>query len=308
MRQWQNARLPDPLCLSRQNVPGTSILRQHLTPGPLGIHLLPKQAAKAAKAAIKKFQLPGLEQDVSSNLTKNINEMDWPLYMGRSKQPKLKDVKQGALLNCPLAAILAALAYTQKGRTHITKMITEHKNVSTETKFKGEGVDGNTTVKGKRYFTVKFNGGKSIDISSVFYTDEQSPPKMIYMKPPTDVLWPCVIEKAYAKLKGGYNKLGSDPKVYWEDVVGPHRYLNLKKDAAPPVTDKAVRHQVRQAKTDPMIASLEGRYHGYVVKGFKDKGKAKNIVLYDPDDLTDSEFTIVYLRTKEETVFWYGGL
>lgn len=308
MRQFKNARLPGPIGQSGQDVPGVSSRDhwQQLIPGPINIHLLPNQATKVAQASVKKFQLPALEQFVSGNHTKNINEIDWPLYSKKGKEPHLNDVKQGMLLNCPLAAILAALAHTAKGRTHIKKMITEFSNVTTETKYTGkDGVDGKTVVQGKRYFSVKFNSNKPIKISSVFYTDEQSSPKMIYMTPPTDVLWPCVIEKAYAKLKGGYNKLGGDPAVYWKDIVGSYKYLNLKKDASPKVTDKEVFLQVKQANIEPMIASLEGQYHGFAVKGI---GRKSKIVLHDPASLKDTEFTIEYLRKEEETVFWYGGI
>jgi hypothetical protein len=283
----------------------------------MGIHAAP---TRAVKAVANKFVLPALEDGVSTNLTKNLNALDWPLFDRKSKQPRTQDVEQGAIMNCPLASLLAALANTNAGRNLLKGMIQEVTGVTTETRFSGEsGIQGRTRVPGTRYFRVSFRGGKSVNVGDVFYTDESSPPEPIYMTSPNNVLWPAVIEKAFAKLKGGYNKLGNDPIAVWRDIVGDPRFLDLRKDADPKVEDRDVVAQVKRADLVPMIAAREGSFHGVAVlrtvRGLDPRDKeprTKNkrtdmIVMYDQYAVKQVTESIKTLRDIDPTLLIFGN-
>jgi hypothetical protein len=102
--------------------------------------------------------------------------------------PVVDDVQQGALANCPIAAILAALAHTESGRKRIAGMVSES-TAAVETDLSGvasklDNPPKNNKITTNRYFTVSL--GNAIEVSDVLYTDDAdanwSP---IYMKSPT---------------------------------------------------------------------------------------------------------------------------
>jgi hypothetical protein len=203
-----------------------------------------KQASLERRA--KKFALPSPDSSgVSSNDNVTINEIDWPLFDPIGKTPKPEDVFQHGVHNCALASVIAALANTPKGQTRIINMIKEHVS-PTLTTYSGDYsfFEGPKKILGKRYFTVTFPGAtKPIEISSVFYTDDQASTHvdMIYMQSREPrVLWPCVLEKAYAQLSHGYENFSKVPNVVWKHVVGQYKYLDLQSNAFPKVSDKDV--------------------------------------------------------------------
>lgn len=275
--------------------------------GPAGTTPAPPQPAVKPKV----FTIPQPDSGgVSSNKTVMLNEIDWPLFEPKSGLPRLEDVHQYNIANCALASIITAMAYTPKGRGRITKMIKES-NAPTLTKHVGKHFSyfkGPREVAGKRYFTVTFPGKSAVSVSSVFYTDEQTSPDMIYMKSRTPkVLWPCVLEKAYAAMIGGYHKFSDDPVVVWKDVLGsPPKFVNLQSNASPRVPDRDAIRQARRARVDPTIAAGHNVYHGVVVK--KSSGN-DGIIVYDQydDNPKDAKKLITTLR-KEETALFYAQL
>lgn len=267
-----------------------------------GLLLAPKAAVKSNA---KNFVLPGLETQVSANRTKNINVVSWSLFDTKKKEPRMKDVEQGYIQNCPLAAIVSALAYTSAGRNLIRNMITETNGANTTTKFVGPGIDGKKKVKGHRYFTVTFPGQSPIEVSDVFVTDEQSPPVLIYMTSPKKVLWPCVLEKAYAKWKGSYDNLGDDPIKVWKEIVGEPKFLDLRVTGSRRVSTRDVIRQANKAKQEPMIAAREGSYHGVVITGAVGR---RSLSFYDQYSVKDDRISIDDLRTKDPTLLIYGSV
>lgn len=253
------------------------------TPGPLsfrpGIFLAPKQLAKATRKLVMPPPAGGAKTIVA-------RDVPWSLYAKTT--PALADVSQGALANCPLASLLAALAYTGSGQKRIESIVAEQAAV-VETDLSSvadrlEEVPTGNRILSTRYFTVKL-GGKSFEVSSVLYTDDANLNwTPAYMRSPTNILWPCVIEKAYAVKEGGYEALdskGLTANAIWEVVVG-----------APPggfqVTGKTEDSKIRAAadnaaKIPTMAASADEAqdvtaWHGFAVLGMK-SGK---IELYDP--------------------------
>jgi hypothetical protein len=270
----QQSRLPGPL--------GPLPAGGGRIPGPLsvgpGIFLAPKQIAKAVKTL-------GMPPPAGGAKTIVARDVTWSLYAKAT--PALADVSQGALANCPLAALLAALAYTANGRKRVESIVTEQAAI-VETDLSSvadhlEEVPSGNRIQSTRYFTVKL-GGKSIEVSGVLYTDDARNWTPAYMRSPTGVIWPCVIEKAYAEKEGGYEALdskGLTANAIWEVVVGapPSGF---------PVTGKTddakIRAAIDNAARIPTIAASADEaqdvtaWHGFAVLGMK----GAQIELYDP--------------------------
>src|SRR5690242_10916668 len=76
-------------------------------PGPLRFKHVDASQGTATKS-VKVFAMPAPTAGSSTIL--RARSVDWPLPNNGSLRPE--DVKQGELANCPIAAILAALAHT----------------------------------------------------------------------------------------------------------------------------------------------------------------------------------------------------
>ncbi len=281
---------PLPADGSYPGVPGTSR-------GPAGYYPLYDKtgggstttATKATKA--RTFKMPHAF-DSASNTTKIARVVEWPLF-GKGG-PKTTDVAQGGLANCPLPAILAAMANTASGRQRIQeKMITEHGDpaVTDLSDVVDEITDQTGTVSSKRYFTVKL--GSDVEVTDVLYTDDASSGwGALYMHASgtgAPVLWACIIEKAYAVQKGGYAKLDEmQINKVWKDIMGaePDGFKITEKTEL-----KRIREQVVAASNAPtVLASKDEKaieeaskkkvvsHHGYAVLGMK--GNMVN--LYNP--------------------------
>ena len=202
--------------------------------------------------------------------------------------PALGDVKQGRIYNCALASILGALAQTASGRKRIQGLVAEHKGiVETDLSDAGEldsPPSGNKIIS-DRYFTVSL-GESSIEVSAVLYTDDADRNwSLIYMTSPTSVLWPCLIEKAFAAKVGGYANLdarkGLTANNIWETVVGSKPGGFEVTDETPPST---VIKAAKAADKIPTIAASRNDapdvtgFHGYTMLGMR----GSNIELHDP--------------------------
>jgi hypothetical protein len=215
--------------------------------------------------------------------TKVASQVSWSLFAKGA--PAVDDVRQGGLADCPLAALLAALAFTPSGRKHLLGVVTEHGGiVETDLSAVASQLDdpppGNK-ITSNRYFSVTL-GGKTFEVSDVLYTDESTDPIPIYMKSLNRLLWPGVIEKAYAEKEGGYAALeGLTANVVWETVVG-------SKAGGFPVTAQTEKAQIEGAaknatKIPTMAASADAAaavtdWHGFAVLGMQ----GAKILLYDP--------------------------
>ncbi|MBC6459530.1 hypothetical protein HKK72_16745 [Actinomadura sp. HBU206391] len=104
--------------------------------------------------------------------------------------PALTDVTQGSLDDCWWMASLGALADTEEGAELIKEMITQNPNGTYTVRF----ADGEK-VTITPFFPVKKDG-------SLAYANSGQPP----------VLWPLVLEKAYAE-KGGPREIGNGLKI-----------------------------------------------------------------------------------------------
>jgi hypothetical protein len=153
-------------------------------------------------------------------------------------------VAQGGLPNCPVAAILAALARTKAGQKYLNGLITEYKGVAIKTTVSAEIIaieeastpeDPNNTsgvrdykpqageIVSHRYFTVPIWDGEIPDTFYAKYSDREYT-EPIFMHSPNSALWPAVIEKACALHYGSYKELGNHKdhtaNEHWLLVVG----------------------------------------------------------------------------------------
>jgi len=241
-----SGRIPGPFGMMPFGTGGNFPTQSNNVRGPAGYRPLFAGPGVPATTAtkVRTFEMPRALDDVTS---KKAHRIDWKLF--GSSGPKPTDVSQGALPNCPLAALLGAMANTSSGRKRIQDLVTEHSDAAV-TNLAGVAdqltEQGSNNIASTRYFTV--NLGKSIEVSDVFYTnDADSGWSLLYMQAPdsgTPVLWACVIEKAYAVMLGGYPKLDKmSLNTVWKVVMGtdPNGFA---------VTEKTDLERIRKAATN----------------------------------------------------------
>jgi hypothetical protein len=241
----------------------------------------------------------------NDNETKVLREVTFPLF-GTSGVPALEEVKQSpSLANCPVAAILAAHAFTPVGRTLIQGMIaTTTGPVLTDiSAVKGELTNppAGDTIPSNRFFTVALPNGPQ-EVSDVFYTDDADQNfSLRYLNDPSDgSLWGAVIEKALAVELGSYENfdaLNLSANDFWQRITGvPPAGFPIT--AATPPSD--ILNAAQQSVTRPTLAaskdvvppgSIVTEFHGYAMIGVQ----GGRIHLYDPAKtekilLTPAEF------------------
>jgi hypothetical protein len=260
---------------------------------------------KLQTQATKKLTMP---KPASDSATKLVRHVPWDLF--KHETPAVSDVEQsGRLSNCPLAALLSALAHTPKGRAHIKSLVTQVSAI-VETDVSGVASELDSTPPGNKittpyYFTVQL-GGKAIEVSSVFYTDDADAGwDLIYMTSPNQALWPGVIEKAYAVKEGGYGALDSGSgkgltlNEIWKVVVGS----TADGFAVNTQTHEAqIRAAVTAARTRPTVAASDAAWHGFAVLGMRDA----RIELYDPMKPGREMVSMADFRTKFSALL-YGS-
>src|SRR5512132_566495 len=114
-----SARFPGPLGTSLGTLGGR-------LPGPLRF----KQVDLAKGGATKKIKTVEMPPPWNNSTLKRVRKVDWPLS---KNAPVTEDVKQGHLPNCPVAAILAALAHTAVGQKYLDRIVTEYISAPTRT-------------------------------------------------------------------------------------------------------------------------------------------------------------------------------
>ena len=193
---------------------------------------------------------------------------------------------QGAVSNCPLAAVLVAAAHVNPKL--LKGMISE----TTANVISTSKSDGKFKKKTTKLLTVKFLNGKPVEMSRLLYHDDEG--DLVYAHSPNGVSWMSFIEKGYAVFRGrnSYNGLSEgtqlrDPPTandVMADVVGSPDVILL--DGAK-VDDKKLRTFLKNVNTRPTIAASREvasefgkitivEHHGYAVLAFKDKKNDKD--------------------------------
>ena len=308
----QNGRRTGPLVLSTAGLyPG--VLAQGRVPGVLGIGPGIVVAQSVVGAVTTRLPMPrpfgSLDQNASNFDNKDAHVVTGDLFV--NKRPALKDVKQGIIPNCSLASMLAAHAHTENGRQHLLGMVKEHKGTGTivETDVSSGGPLSNppkgNLITSSRFFVVTV-GGKAVEVSDVFWTNDgdRNSWELLYMKSPTNALWPMVIEKAVATLQGGYDKLGQDvltANAMWKVLTGKDPKVT---GITPTTPDATILAELRDATSKPTIAASKDTTrhvfgdHGLVVLGVTG-GK---VSLHDPGLLRKHELTLAQFRDDFEAI------
>ena len=286
-------------------------------PGPLDFQQVDLGKSQTATKAVKELPMP--PPAAGSSTIIQARSIGWDLA---KDTPSERDVKQGELANCPVAAILAAMAHTAGGRKHIDSMITEYVNTQVKTTFSKEVLATLSAklddpdykrpekeILSKRYFSV--NLGNAVEVSDVFYVkySDGSDVNMIYMDSPKRALWPCVIEKAYAVKIGSYDDLDDDTKhtvnEFWTVLVGakPDGFaINENTDLS------KISAAAKAAGTIPTIAASKDdatkitTHHGFAVMGIQ----GSTIELYDPHGKIE-KLSLTDFRSSFSAMF-FGSL
>lgn len=294
IRDDSRARVPGPIGSS----PGGTAGR---IPGPLGFASIVVMAPGAVAKAVKTTTMPPPTNDQDN---KDVHEVTWPLFNPSKKIPAHTEVKQApSLANCPVAAILAALAFTSVGRTLIQGMLSETAgNVVTDLSGLPPDTLTNppqdtttnppkpiTVINSSRYFTVKLPGG-AIDVSDVLYTNDgqRNSWSLMYMRDPSEKsIWAAIIEKALAVKLGSYENfdaLNINANDFWEKVTGA-KPGGIEINADTPlakITDAAKASttvpSIGASKPNAGDVKVVTEFHGFAMMGLEG-GKIK---LYDP--------------------------
>jgi hypothetical protein len=263
--------------------------------------------------AVKNTSMPPPTKD---NDSKDVHMVTWPLFAARS--PALQEVKQApGIANCPVASILAALAFTPAGRNILKRMVSETAatvvtDVSGLPKDTLSNPPAGNSLTSPRYFTVKLPGG-SIDVSDVLYTDDHdSGWSPLYLRDPSEgSLWASVIEKALAvQLKSyeNFDALNLTANDFWQMITGDAPGgIAIKDDT--PLTDitRAASAAIRvpsigASKPDSKDVKFVSEFHGFAMLGLEgskiklyDAAKAKTILL-SPADFRHDFQAILFLK------------
>jgi hypothetical protein len=222
--------------------------------------------------------------------TKDVRVVTWPLFNSKGV-PALEEVKQAPnLANCPVAAILAAYAFTAQGRTFITGIVSETAaTVVTDLSKLPANTLANPpaggTLTSARYFTVKLPGG-SIEVSDVLYTDDADAGwSLIYLRDPSDKsLWAAVIEKALAVALKSYENFDAKniaAEEFWRKVTGAKPTVIAVTERTPLGT---ILEAARNSTRVPTIGASKAEktqhvteFHGFAMMGLQ----GQSIRLYD---------------------------
>jgi hypothetical protein len=159
-----------------------------------------------------------------------LQEVTLPLFTGSPSVPRPGDVKQGALNNCPLAAILVAMAHATSAV--LSGMITEQ--AATVQSRRRSDPAGQYPYQSSRLYRVQFRSGSLQTVSSMLY---YAWGRVAYAHSDAGVGWMSFIEKAYAVFRGSnsYNGLNTATQVgpppsanrVIEDLAGPPDIADL---------------------------------------------------------------------------------
>jgi len=245
----------------------------------------------APVAGLKAVKTTTMPLPTKDNDNKDVHEVTWPLF---KKGPVHTEVQQApGIANCPVAAILAALAFTSAGRTIIQGMVSETAaTVLTDLSSLPAGTLTNppkgNTVSSSRFFTVKLPRG-AVEVSDVLYTDDHdSGWSPFYMRDPGgQVIWASIIEKALAVQLGSYENfdaLNLTANDFWERITGAQPGGIEIKDDTPlsAITGAASAASsvptIGASKADGKDVKVVTPFHGFALLGVR----GSQIQLYDP--------------------------
>ncbi len=312
------ARIPGPLGSGIYSGGGSSPQPGARLPGPIGNQLWDKDkltptSQTTLTKAVKRTVMPPPTNDHDS---KDVHVVTWPLFNG--KVPVLEEVKQApGIANCPVASILAALAFTPTGRTLLQGMVSETAatvvtDVSGLPRDTLSNPPPNNSLTSARFFTVKIPEGP-FEVSDVLYTDDHdSGWSPLYLRDPAArSIWASIIEKALAvRLKSYENFDAGDltANEFWQMITGaaPGGFPIVGDTPLAKITDAAMAAtrvpSIAASKPDSKDVKFVAEFHGFAMMGLEgskvklfDPAKAKTILL-SPTDFRHDFQAILFRR------------
>jgi hypothetical protein len=313
-------------------------------PGPIGTlwdrQSQPPASGTITKAAGKMTPMPLPAKDGNP---KDVHVVLSPRFDPQTKAPSYTEVKQAEnIANCPVAAILAAYAFSKLGRPIIPNMISETSG-KVLTDLSGLPADTLSNPPGKtptsaRYFTVNLPGavrvqlaagdtlpgavpvsgkpntfdlpGGSIDVSDVLYTNDGDGDSwsLIYLRDPGGkTIWASIIEKALAVRLGSYENfdaLGISANDFWNMITGVQPgVIEIKPNTPLNVITDAVQASVNA----PSIGASKDSGTKLVAEfhGFAMLGfKNGKINLYDAEKATEIRITPENFRDDFKNILY----
>jgi hypothetical protein len=224
------------------------------------------------------------------------------------------DIDQGALGDCYLLSGISSLANVnpQAIRDAIK-----------------ENADGTFTVTFKKdsFLGLFGRGQKPIEVT----VDADFPTKdggttQLYTKAKGGELWPLIIEKAYAKLDGGYQRVGvgGSPCTIWQALTGKAGAMTANLVEGQGSLFRKLQNALNEqrpvaASTAPALKNYEGtglvKGHVYAILGVSEKKGQRFVTLRNPwgdtewgkDGKDDGTFTMKLADFKKQFAFTYFG-
>jgi hypothetical protein len=187
---------------------------------------------------------------------------------GPGGQPSVEDARQGVLADCWFMSGMSGLASTEEGRARLKNMIRQNPNGT---------------------YTVTFPDGEEVTVTPYFPVDKDGDLTYAWTDDTTPVLWPLVLEKAYAAKQGSYGALSEgDSARAMKDLTGVDGFS--QEPAEMNLDDLRGRldsgHAVVVSTLDQGEVDGKEIYddrlltnHAYVVRGITEDGK---VDLYNP--------------------------
>lgn len=242
-------------------------------PGPLGAPGGSPPVSLQSGAAIVEL----IEPEPVFGQSAALQNVNLPLFAGEQNAPVPEDMVQGNLNNCPVAAILAALAHVEPET--VAGMIARS-TAEVRSRRRSDPPDS-LPYRTDRLYTVQFLGGHPVQVSSFLYYTGGA---IAYARSPEDrAAWMSYIEKAYAVFRGGgsYNRLntttqlGQPPSLnqVMEDLAGPYDFADIAENLM------YRHHSDSVALTDADLRQMLARAnHRATVAGSRDDGIPESFV------------------------------
>lgn len=224
------------------------------------------------------------------------------------------DAVQGSLGNCYLVSGLSSLANVQP--QVIRDAIREN-------------ADGTYTVKfHKDSFLGLFSRGQKeleVTVDGDMPTKDGKTPLYAHGRDVGE-LWPLIIEKAYAKLDGGYQRVGvgGSPVTIWQALTGKSGAMTANLVEGEGSLFRKLKNALDEkrpvaASTAPVLKNYEGtglaKGHVYAILGVSEKDGQRFVQLRNPwgqgepkgDGTNDGVFTMPIAEFKKQFAFTYFG-
>jgi hypothetical protein len=270
---------------------------------------------------MKTLPRPNPTEDPGS---KDVHEVKTALFSSSGGGASYQQVQQASdIANCPVAALLAAMAFTSVGRGMIQGMVAPTTGaVRTDlSKLPADTLSNPPPapyLDSQRFFTVKLATGP-VETSDVLYTNDgdRDSWSILYLHDPNrQSIWASIIEKALAQSLKSYQEFNVtklQTNDFWHIITGVWPGV-LSIDGGTPDSDivNAAKNSVNKpsiaaSKDDlPIVAGSKAdvdkvtSFHGHAMIGVQ----GPKIKLYDPAKATELQVTPAeFKRTMKAIVY-----